>query len=243
MEFAEKSIVFSLVALLAAHSASAQERSVVSPQSAQDRGIIESSRDTTVSTLKQTRDGLGDAALAPLEDLNLRRDAIPGLITDLKTPYDPLPDFRCETIASEVRKLDTVLENDVDVQLKLAQDNIDTDPKLSERASDFALDQVSSEARSFIPFRGIIRQATGAASHAKKLQAAYDTARHRRSYLKGIGAGRGCTYPAAPYPISMDSLTPDSAPIRYDGSHPLERPQPQASPTNLIPNRVGSSDF
>jgi molybdopterin synthase catalytic subunit len=50
----------------------------------------------------------------------------------------------------------------------------------------------------FIPFRGIVREATGAAENDRTLRAAYTAGMARRAFLKGLGIGKGCAYPARP---------------------------------------------
>jgi hypothetical protein len=43
-----------------------------------------------------------------------------------------------------------------------------------------------------------VREVTGAASNERALQAAYTAGMARRAFLKGLGRGRGCAYPARP---------------------------------------------
>lgn len=187
----------------------------------QDDSVIDSGSSITYRAVRQTGEGLGDAALSPLEDLNLRRDDIPQEIAGIRTPYDPVPDLTCETIGREVRTLDTVLEIDADVRLELAnRGNDEESDGMSDRASDFALGQIASEARSIIPFRGIIRSATGANAHASRVEEAYRLAYLRRTFLKGLGMGLGCHYPAAPLEIDYSTLDENSAPIRYRAAAP-----------------------
>ena len=57
----------------------------------------------------------GDAVMAPLEDLNLRKHEIPEILTLATTkPYDLTGLDNCEAIASEVTKLDSLLGADFD---------------------------------------------------------------------------------------------------------------------------------
>ena len=49
---------------------------------------------------------------------------------------------------------------------------------------------------SFIPFRGLIREISGANEQERKIQAAVQAGVARRAYLKGVGEARGCRYPA-----------------------------------------------
>lgn len=184
---------------------------------------IQRGADFSRDVASQTGAGLGDAALSPLEDLNLRKDEIPAFFATFRTPYDPILVQDCSVIATEVQTLDTLLQTDIDVQLEklLREIEEDEDGKLASDASGFALDMVASEARGLIPFRGIIRQASGASAHEKKREAAYQKAYLRRAYLKGLGQGLGCDYPAAPYPVDFEALEDmERTPIEYRGTKP-----------------------
>lgn len=56
---------------------------------------------------------------------------------------------------------------------------------------------------SLIPFRGIVREVTGAAGDERDLLYAITAGMTRRGFLKGLGKGRGCDYPAAPRMMTM----------------------------------------
>ena len=49
---------------------------------------------------------------------------------------------------------------------------------------------------SFIPFRGLIREISGANEQERRLQSAIYAGTARRSFLKGVGLQRGCPWPA-----------------------------------------------
>lgn len=57
---------------------------------------------------------------------------------------------------------------------------------------------------SIIPFRGVLREVTGAAERDRTLTAAYTAGMVRRSFLKGWGLGQGCEYPARPKALAAD---------------------------------------
>ena len=59
-----------------------------------------------------------------------------------------------------------------------------------------------------IPFRGIVRQVTGAARHDEYVQAAILAGTARRAYLKGLGEARGCKPPATPSHVLAGSTPP-----------------------------------
>ncbi|MEL7113783.1 MAG: hypothetical protein AAFZ74_06300 [Pseudomonadota bacterium] len=152
----------------------------------------------TERAIQQSQDGFGDAAMSPLEDVNLIRDEIPDYLKTIKNPYNIETEISCDAIASEVTRLDALLGRDWDIP--------PPDKKgLSDRAADGAstafLDTVSSSASGLIPYRGIVRTVTGANSHATKVRKAYERGSHRRTFLKGMGMVKGCAYPASPLPL------------------------------------------
>ncbi len=160
--------------------------------------------------VNRTSQGLDDAALAPLMDFNLRRTVIPAKLEALVSPYEPLPSVTCETIKNEVVELTEILGEDSDAppppEATLGQ-------KAGEGAANLALGGVASAATDFIPFRSIVREATGASAHERRLRAAYERGVTRRAYLKGVGAQMGCAPPAAPEPSA--GLLPPGPPIEY----------------------------
>lgn len=151
----------------------------------------------TERAIERTESGFGDAALSPLEDINLKRDSIPEEFKDIKNPYLVDPEITCTEIATEVTELDGLLGRDWDIP--------PPDKKgLSDRAADGAstafLDAVASGASGIIPYRGLVRSVTGANRHATKVRKAYERGSHRRTFLKAMGLAKGCEYPAAPLP-------------------------------------------
>tara|TARA_R100001086_G_scaffold239470_2_gene164886 strand:+ start:477 stop:1106 length:630 start_codon:yes stop_codon:yes gene_type:complete len=157
-----------------------------------------SSQSALGTVQKRTTDGFGDAALAPLNDLNVRRKGIPILLQDLDGPYQQMI-LDCDQIATEVRALTLILGPDMD----LHNSSNESDPlsiRASEEFADYALDTVEGATTGFIPFRSVIRRATGAKAHEKALRMARETGMLRRAYLKGAGQALGCLPPAAPWP-------------------------------------------
>lgn len=151
--------------------------------------------------------GFSDAAMSPLNDLNLRRDEIPQLLVDLRSPYDPIPDVNCKAIGDAVTALTALLGRDSDAQPLPEKSFSD---KTGEGAADLTLDGISSTMTGFIPFRSLVRDATGASEHDRRLRAAYERGAARRAYLKGVGAQLGCAPPAAPDPSAGIPKGPDA---------------------------------
>lgn len=155
---------------------------------------------------ERTRSGIGDAALQPLNDLNLRKVPIPALLKNMPTPYYSFP-VGCEQISHEVSQLTLILGDDIDIHIER-----DDDPTISEEAgeeiSDTALDTVRDVSTSPIPFRSLVRRATGAKAYDKKVRRAYERGLQRRAFLKGVGLASGCLPPAAPWPYISRTKKP-----------------------------------
>jgi hypothetical protein len=140
----------------------------------------------------------GDAFTAPLEDLNLKRQAIPSILQSAITkPYDLTGLDTCEAIAGEVAQLDALLGADFDEPPAPAADDSMTD-KGQRMAGHAAVGAVRSASRSIIPFRGIVRKMTGAERHEREVDTAIQAGKVRRAYLKGVGMNKNCAPPAAP---------------------------------------------
>lgn len=161
-----------------------------------------------------TREGFGDAVMTPLSDLNLRRAPIPPKLEQIVSPYEPIDVSTCEGIAREIRELSAILGPDID------EPATGNDPNLSQRAgegaADLALDQVASAVTGFIPYRSVLREASGASAHERKIREVYDKGAQKRAYLKGIGASKGCAPPAAPDPRAGIVVPPDNIEYRGD---------------------------
>lgn len=127
-----------------------------------------------------------DVALTPLSDLNLSRDPIPPVLAEARAePYSRQGITDCSDILREVGDLDAVLGDD-----------FDTDPP-GER--DFSVTNLAQRVvGSFIPFRGIIREISGANAAEFRFREAIAAGLMRRAYLKGIGQELDCPYPASP---------------------------------------------
>lgn len=175
--------------------------------------------------VNKTQAGFGDAAMTPLTDLNLRRAEIPPKLVALKSPYEPIPVLSCAAIAAEVADLTRILGDDFDAPPK-PDDTLGQ--KAGSGAADLALSGVAS-VTDVIPFRSIVRAATGATEHERQLRAAYERGVARRAYMKGVGAQMGCAPPAAPDPTA--GIPAPLPKIEYrSSSQPAVRPPVSSSP-------------
>ena len=125
-----------------------------------------------------------DVIATPAGDLNLRKGKIPALLdAAVADPYNLAGLRTCAQISVAVKELDAILGPDRDIP--------------ADRAEKLSVGRVAQSAiGSFIPFRGVIREVSGANSHQRKIEDAVEAGTARRSFLKGYGQARGCPYPA-----------------------------------------------
>ena len=128
----------------------------------------------------------GDVAMTPLSDLNLSKDEIPLLLIEARAdPYDMTGLHRCSDIVAAVRNLDAILGEDLDTAEARTR-GVDAG-----RVAQWAVG-------TFIPFRGLIREISGARAHERRLRDAIIGGMMRRAFLKGLGQQKGCRYPGRP---------------------------------------------
>lgn len=127
-----------------------------------------------------------DVVITPLTDLNLKKGEIPELLARaVDRPYDLEGLGSCSALIAEVERFDMLLGDDFDLP--------------EEELGRLSAASVGKMAvGSLIPFRGLIREVSGARKQQQKLETAIRAGLARRGFLKGIGAQRGCAYPARP---------------------------------------------
>ncbi|MGY6552019.1 MAG: hypothetical protein ACXIT4_09010 [Erythrobacter sp.] len=130
----------------------------------------------------------GDVAMTPLTDLNITSKNIPEIL--LRAALDPylldgLP--TCNSLRREVMRLDAVLGDDFDT---FAEEKSGLNINIGRTAQ--------GAVGEFIPFRGVVRELTGAAGKDRDMQTAITGGMVRRGFLKGVGLERGCDLPARP---------------------------------------------
>jgi hypothetical protein len=131
-----------------------------------------------------------DAITQPVSDINLKKKTIPTPLLLAQTdPYATQGLKNCAAIISAVVQLDGALGPDLD--------RIEIDPKSRKRregASNIAGGIISM----LIPFRFLIREATGASQADRTYQAAVYAGVVRRAFLKGLGQQKRCRAPGRP---------------------------------------------
>ena len=127
-----------------------------------------------------------DVASTPINDLNIKKTEIPPLlITAQAKPYDLGGLGSCASLSAAIIEIEKVVGDDIDLDA-VANSNL--------QAGRVAQSVIGS----FIPFRGVIREVSGASAQDRKYRAAILAGNVRRGFLKGVGLQRGCAYPARP---------------------------------------------
>lgn len=145
----------------------------------------------------QPQGTLAEAATTPLADINLKKVQIPDVLQRaVANPYDPKGVGNCRGIAAEVGLLDAALGPDGD---EAAPPDTRSDMrKTANSAHSAAVTVVREGVKSAVPFRGWIRQISGAAREEREVREAINAGSARRGYLKGVGMRLNCAPPAAP---------------------------------------------
>jgi len=129
----------------------------------------------------------GEVALTPLSDINLRKQRIPEKLTQLQTPYDIVHDGSCAGLIAEIGDWNDILGPDLDSVLYESEEQ-----KQKRRNRETTLDVAEAGVGSFIPFRGLVRAATGATKHENTIRREYRKGVARRAYLRGLAAAQRC---------------------------------------------------
>ena len=144
----------------------------------------------TGSPEKSTTDKAKGAATQPLNDVNLKKNEIPAKLKKIQNkPYSLRGMKTCSAIQQDVRELNVVLGPDVNERVKKSK---------AKKREATAANVAGSAIGSIIPFRGLIREVSGAASAERKYNRAVYAGTVRRGFLKGVGRERGCKAPARP---------------------------------------------
>ncbi|MDF2495958.1 MAG: hypothetical protein K0S66_2892 [Sphingomonas sp.] len=143
-----------------------------------------------------TMDKAGNIVRQPVRDVGIEKEKIPPVLqTAVENPYAPLPSRSCRSINVALGELNAVLGQDFTVG---AQTNEDRAGKIAEEVG-------RTIVNSLIPFRGLVREISGAGPAERRLEAAVTAGIARRGYLRGLASERGCKVaPVVPPPTSKE---------------------------------------
>lgn len=141
-------------------------------------------------TQKEHEDGTlkkaGDIAVQPVRDVGIaRKDIPPVLVKAAEAPYAPPVSHWCTVLIAELGELDAALGPDYGAT-PAANEN---------RAGKFAEAGGEMLVNSLIPFRGLVREISGAATAERRRAAAIAAGLARRGYLHGLAEVRRCRLP------------------------------------------------
>jgi hypothetical protein len=164
---------------------------------------------TTAERMDEARRGVADAAMTPLKDVGLVRPEIPPVLDRISYPYETAAlGGACAQVSYELGQLDATLGPE---SYDLQEDARGARARGMDAAGDAATDAVRGAASDLIPFRGLVRKASGADKAAKAFAEARALGQLRRAFLRGYGAALGC--PAIMPPV-LDRAPPAAAPAQ-----------------------------
>ncbi|WP_448502330.1 hypothetical protein [Sphingomonas sp.] len=125
----------------------------------------------------------GDIATQPARDVGAVKREVPSvLLAAAESPYASDDLANCAAIAGNIAALNAVLGDDYDVPR--AEDKQDAG-KMAEAGGKFVVNTI-------LPFRGLVREVSGAAAADRRLEAAQDAGIARRGFLRGLQVARKC---------------------------------------------------
>lgn len=126
---------------------------------------------------------VGDIAIQPVRDVGIAKDEIPApLVAAVASPYSLAGLKRCKQLGASIAGLTEILGPDFGTAPAEAENRIG---KIAEAGG-------RTVVNSIIPFRGLVREFTGAAPAQRRLNAAIDAGYARRGFLRGVYSQRGC---------------------------------------------------
>ncbi len=124
-----------------------------------------------------------DIGTQPVRDVGIMKRQVPPILVKAQNdPYSLKGLKTCKQLAAEVTSLNMVLGPDYVVGNEVKENKAG---KLAEAGGKTLVNTI-------IPFRGLVREVTGAAPADRRLNAALDAGYARRGFLRGVHAKQGC---------------------------------------------------
>ncbi len=137
--------------------------------------------------MRSVRDSAGRIVSQPAKDIGAAKTKFPpALVAAYENPYSVAGLKTCKNIATAFHSLTDVIGPDFKVG----------PVKKENRAGKLAEAGGQTVVNSLIPFRGLVREVTGAAPAQRRLNAMIDAGYARRGFLRGIYQTRKCKSPA-----------------------------------------------
>lgn len=131
----------------------------------------------------ETLDKAGRIASQPVRDVGIARTEIPPILQKTtEAPYAMPASRSCKGLNAAMAELTDALGPDFGTG---KENNENRTGKIMEAGG-------RAIVNSLIPFRGLVREVTGAAPAERRLQAAISTGLARRGFLRGMARAKGC---------------------------------------------------
>lgn len=164
-----------LAALACASTAQAQTTGATSKPKEEAPAESSWARDTGKKAL--------DIGMQPTRDVGISRREIPPILEKARAdPYSLKGLKTCTQLAAEVTRLNAELGPDYVVGNEVKENRAG---KLAEAGGKTLVNAI-------IPFRGLVREMSGAAPAERRMDAALDAGYARRGFLRGVHAKQGC---------------------------------------------------
>ncbi|HEY3696727.1 hypothetical protein [Phenylobacterium sp.] len=135
------------------------------------------------SSGEEVRRKAGGIITQPARDVGLSRKQIPPVLAAAaRGPYSLDGLKTCKSLVAAIQNLNQVLGPDYDARSKPTES----------RAGKLAEAGGAAVVNSLIPFRGVVREVSGAAPADRRLNAAVDAGLARRGFLRGVHRRQGC---------------------------------------------------
>jgi hypothetical protein len=124
-----------------------------------------------------------DIATQPARDVGLQKTEIPPvLISAGQAPYSLDGLKSCKQLVAAID----------DLNIALGPDFRGGDPPPEDKTEKLAEAGGKTVVNSLLPFRGLVREVSGAAAHQRAMNAAIDAGYARRGFLRGVHLKQGC---------------------------------------------------
>ncbi len=131
-----------------------------------------------------------DAVRTPVRDIGIdKRKIPPKLLAIQDEPYSLTGLSKCAGLITEIGELNMVLGADVNEKVEKSN---------AEKREETATRVGGGLIGGLIPFRGAVREVSGAVAAERRFNLAVYAGVVRRGFLKGVGLQRGCNAPARP---------------------------------------------
>lgn len=136
---------------------------------------------------KDTLDRAGHIATQPVRDVGLSKDKIPPVLQRAVENVYAVP-RRCRELVTDLTDLNAALGRDFDWPPAKGDDKATL---IAQAGGEFVVNSLS-------PFRGLVREVTGAAAADRRRLAALNAGLARRGFLRGLAQERRCKLPPPP---------------------------------------------